>query len=411
MGVHFIMLIKKFNFMICFFLLSSGAWSKLQVSAKQAVLMDYKTQTILFEKNSHETMTPSSMTKIMTVYLVFDALQKNIINLSQSFYVSEKARNQGGSRMFIEYASSVPIEELIKGTLVSSGNDATVALAEGLAGAESVFASQMTEKARELGALNSKFLNSNGWPTKGHYTTAYDLAIIGLSTIKNFPEYYKKYYSLIQYKYNNIEQYSYNTLLRNQQSDYIVDGMKTGYTQGGGYGLIFSAIKKGVRLIGVVNGLKKPKDRIKEARTLLQWGFHQHKTIRLMDQNRVYFSIPIKDGNLNEVSVSSKEDVYFVSYQGKSRVEDLQFRLETLKKEAPIAKGDHIANLYVVGTLKPKLMVPLYSTQSVTKQGFFSELYTTVKSFLSSKSQVNREDLMKTVKNSLLPKNSSSEKI
>lgn len=384
--------------------------TQLRISAKEAVLIDFHSETVLFDVKAHERMTPSSMTKMMTIYETFAALEAGDTTLDSTFVISEYARYQTGSRMFVEQGTSVPVRELIKGTIVSSGNDSSVALAEGLAGSEEVFASLMTAKARSLGALNTQFLNSNGMPLDGHYSTAYDLAIIAMATLKHFPDYYEQFYPLIKYKYNNIEQYNRNSLLRSAQNDYIVDGLKTGATDDGGFGLVFSAKKAGIRLVGVVNGLSTHEDRIREARTLLQWGFNQHNTVNLMAKHHAYFSLPIEKGELETVEVITPKNNFF-SYRTSEGLDKLSFRVENLKTTAPIAKGDHIANLYVTGGLKEDFIIPLHAASTIKSKGFLSSLYDKFINLLSPKTLQTPEEINKMAKTSLLTPIKSTQSI
>lgn len=385
--------------------------AQLKISAAQAVLLDFHSETILFERNAYEKMTPSSMTKIMTAYQIFEALEKGTIKLDTAFYISPNARAQTGSRMFLEQGSSVPVLELLKGTVVSSGNDSTVALAEGLAGSEAVFASQMTTRAQALGARNTQFLNSSGLPHEGHYSTAYDLALLGIATIKDFPDYYEQFYPLLKFEYNKIEQYNRNKLLRSTQNDYTVDGLKTGFTDAGGYGMVFSATKGATRLLGVVNGLTSDKDRMREARALLQWGFNQHNTINLMAKNHVYFSLPIEKAETDHAEIISPKNAFYSYRTSDSLDKLLTVRLETLKTSAPIEKGEHIANLYITGGLKENFIIPLHSKNEVKKRGVLASLYTQFINLFSPKTTKNEEDLNKAIKTSLLAPVKSTENI
>ena len=401
------MKVKQFKllFLTCFIFSSSvyGAIFKPRTKAKQAILIAVESGSVLYEKNSQQKMTPSSMTKVMTTYLIFEALQQKFLKLDQKYLVSQKARRQGGSRMFLEQGSNVTIEELLKGTIVSSGNDATVTLAEGFAGTEETFAHAMTEKARSIGAKNTVFLNSNGWPTRGHYSTAKDLATIAVSLIKNFPKLYNKYYYLYEYKYNNIKQYSHNVLLKNLQEDYRVDGMKTGHTQKGGYGIILSAVKPGpnpTRIICVLNGFKSEAERAREARALLQWAFNQHRTNKLMTKNKVYFNLPFENSETKEAEVVTPKDVYFTSHHSKAK--RLKFKLESLKKSAPLAKGTHVANLHVEGTLKENFVIPLYTKTEVRESGLFRRMFNRVKGYFVSQKRVEYKELVTKITSSLL---------
>jgi len=232
-------------FMLCVFVFDLRA---IETEAKQVVLYDFNTGEILFEKNGDEIMVPSSMTKIMTAHLVFERIREGHLKLTDALPISEKSWRIQGSKMFVALNSDVPVEDLLQGVIVQSGNDACVALAEGLSGSEESFAEEMTKKAKAMGAQNTVFLNASGWPDDGHFTTAKDLALMASHTIRDFPDEYKKYYSQIDYTYNSIKQGNRNPLLyKNLGAGIVADGMKTGHTDAGGYGLVGSAVQNGHR--------------------------------------------------------------------------------------------------------------------------------------------------------------------
>ena len=272
---------------------------KPHTKAKQAIIIDMKSGSVLFSQKHDERMTPSSLSKLATVSFALEALNSGVLKRDQKFTVSKKARYRGGSRMFLELGAHVTLDDLLKGIIVSSGNDAATTLAEGLAGKEESFARMMTNHAKKLGAKNTNFVNACGWPNKNHYSTAYDLALIAKDIIERFPELYKEYFTLKEFTYNKITQYNRNKLLWRKNDGFYVDGMKTGHTEKGGYGLVFSAVKTGenpTRLIGVINGLSSENGRIREANALLRWAFNQHKTAKLMEKGKSYFDIPIVNG-------------------------------------------------------------------------------------------------------------------
>ena len=227
----------------CAWLVLAGpsAAEAIEISAAQAILVDFETGEVLFEKNADAPMTPSSMSKIITVYKVFEHLKDGRLELSDSFPVSEKAWRKKGSKMFVAVNSRVKVEDLIRGIVVQSGNDASIVVAEGLAGSEDAFAAELNKKAQELGMTNSHFVNASGWPNPEHQTTARDLAKLAAATIRDFPGYYH-YYSEKTFTYNGIKQGNRNPLIYRNVG---ADGLKTGHTEAGGYGLTASALRNG----------------------------------------------------------------------------------------------------------------------------------------------------------------------
>ena len=248
--------------------------------AEEAILLDARTGRVLFEKNADQPVPPASMSKLMTMIMVFEALRSGTLTLDQKFKVSQDAWKRGGapsggSTMYAELNSEVALEDLIKGVVVHSANDACIVIAENMAGSEPAFAELMTTRARELGATNATFKNATGLPDPGHQMSVRDLAILARYIINTFPEYYK-YYSIPEFTWNNITQQNRNPLLKDYPG---ADGMKTGYTKEAGYGLIGSAQRDGRRLVMVIAGLKTINERRQEAQSLLDWGFKQFRTV------------------------------------------------------------------------------------------------------------------------------------
>ncbi len=346
---------------------SDGAMTTL---AQQAIIVDYDTGTVLFEKNADEHMPTSSMSKVMTMYLVFDALKKGDIRLDDEFLVSEKAWKKGGSKMFVPVGKKVKIEDLIRGVLIQSGNDATIVLAEGLAGNEDNFALALNRKAKELGMTNSHFMNASGWPDPDHYSTARDLATMATATIRNFPDYYG-YYSEKEFKYSGISQPNRNPLL---QANIGADGMKTGHTEDGGYGLIGSGLSKdGRRVVMVLNGMSSKAERKNEGRRLLQWGLNGFKTVSLFKDEKILGEAPVYLGINTQVPLQAKEAVQFVVPKIFSRDLKVEIQYDSPLK-APIEKGQEVG---VVKVHIPKgeiIEVPLIATRNVGELGFFPRL-------------------------------------
>lgn len=277
----------------CLLLLQSAGLLSAQDKAEQpyeskaleAILMDARTGRVLYEKNADTPVPPASMSKLMTMIMVFEALKAGKLTLDQTFKVSEDAwkrggASSGGSTMYAELNSEVRLEDLIKGVVVQSANDACIVIAENMAGSEPAFAEQMTKRARELGATNATFKNATGLPDEGHVMSVRDLALLARYIINTFPEYYK-YYSIPEFTWNKISQTNRNPLLKDYPG---ADGMKTGYTKEAGYGLIGSAARDGRRLIMVVAGLKSINERRQEAQSLLDWGFKQFRSVDIYEK-------------------------------------------------------------------------------------------------------------------------------
>jgi len=279
--------------------------------AQFAFMIDPQTSTVLLFKDADKPMHPSSMAKLMTIYIAFEELASGRLKLDTRFRVSERAYKMQGSRMFVELNSEVSVEDLIKGMIVLSGNDACVVIAEGLSGTEESFAERMTKKGRELGMTGTVFKNSSGWPAEGQATTARDLALLAWHSVKDFPKLYP-YYALSNWSYNNIKQDNRNRLLKITPG---TDGLKTGHTEEGGYGQTVSAIRDGRRLILVVNGLSSMAERAQETSRLMEWGYRDFTNTTIFKAGDTVAEAPVwlgaqRRGNLEERSVRS--DVDFV---------------------------------------------------------------------------------------------------
>ncbi|MFH1158178.1 MAG: D-alanyl-D-alanine carboxypeptidase family protein [Pseudomonadota bacterium] len=272
---------KKIPLFAAAFLLAcvtSSHAAVLSTPATHAILLDAGTGTVLLDKNADDRMPTSSMSKVMTLYMVFDALKKGQLKLNDNLPVSEKAWRMGGSKMFIKVGSRVKVEDLIRGVAIQSGNDATVALAEGLAGSEEAFAGHMNSRAREMGMTNSHFMNASGWPVQEHYSTPRDLSLLAFRMLADFPEHYH-YFGEKEFTYNRIHQFNRDPLLGKVTG---ADGIKTGHTEIAGYGLIGSASRGGRRLILVINGLQSEKQRAEEGTKLLEWGFRDFESRKIL---------------------------------------------------------------------------------------------------------------------------------
>jgi D-alanyl-D-alanine carboxypeptidase (penicillin-binding protein 5/6) len=338
--------------------LSSGAWADTIVTAgKEAIVVDFNTGAVLLDKNADEQMVPSSMSKLMTVYLVFERLKQGSLKLTDKLPVSETAWKRhyktGESLMFLPVNSQVSVEELLKGVIVQSGNDACSVLAEGIAGSEQAFADLETKRAQEIGLTHSSFKNASGVPEPGHYMTAHDLAILATRLIKDFPEYYQMFDER-KFSFNNINQDNRNPLFyRNVEG---ADGLKTGHTEEGGYGVTGTALRNGRRIIVVVNGLTSIKERADEAQNLIEWGFREYEDRHLMKAGDSVADAGVWLGKAPTVPVVVAADI--VATVPRTGAADMKVTANyDAPIPAPIKKGQKVGTLTV--------MVPNLGTQEV----------------------------------------------
>lgn len=341
----------------------------LETPAREAILLDYDTGTVLMARNPDEPMPPASMTKIMTAYLVFERLEDGRLSLDDTFVVSEKAWRKGGSKMFVEVGNEVRVEDLLRGVIVQSGNDASIALAEGVAGTEAAFAEMMTEKARELGMRNTTFTNSTGWPDPAHRTTARDLAILTKHMIREFPEYYH-FFAELEFTWNDIRQYNRNPLLRRNMG---VDGLKTGHTTKAGYGLTASAEREGRRLILVVNGLDSAKQRASESARLLEWGFQAFDNYALFEAGETVEEAPVWLGEMDRVPLVAREGLVMTLPRGARESATVTVTYES-PVPAPIREGEEIATLRIEAPELETVEVPLLAGTDVGQLGPFGRI-------------------------------------
>ena len=334
------------------------------VAAKSYLLLDYHSQQALAAKNAGERVEPASLTKLMTAYLTFSALKQNQIQPMQTVPVSERAWKAEGSRMFIEPRKPVTVEELMRGMIVQSGNDACIALAELIAGSEDAFAQQMNREAQRLGMKNTNFMNATGLPNAQHYSTAYDLALLAISIIRDFPEYHPLY-SMKEYRYNNITQANRNRLL---WSDPTVDGMKTGYTENAGYCLITSARRGERRLISVLLGTASETARAVESQKLLNYGFQFYDSVKLYDRNQTVASLQVWKGSGSSVKAGFLTDLYVSLPKGQAN--KLKANLESQRPMfAPISSGQKIGVMKLTLDGKPYAEIPVVALESVALAG------------------------------------------
>lgn len=340
-----------------------------EISARGFLLQDFNSGQILAAKNTHEQMEPASLTKLMTAYIVFSELRSGNLQLSNEVLVSEKAWRMEGSRMFIEVNKRVSIEDLLKGMIIQSGNDASVALAEHIAGSEEAFASLMNHHAGKLGMSGSHFVNSTGMPDRDHFTTVHDLALLTKALINEFPEYYK-WYSIKEFTYNDIRQYNRNSLLWRDKS---VDGVKTGHTDSAGFCLISSALQGEMRLLSVVLGTKSKEARAKESQKLLNYGFRFFETRKLYSAQTQLTTSRIWKGASEQLSLGLAEDLYITIPRGRYEQLDASMEIDA-QITAPTSKGRQHGSVDISldGSVVAKR--PLIALQNVEEGGFFQQL-------------------------------------
>lgn len=344
-----------------------------KISAKAYVLMDYSSGRILAQSHAQERLMPASLTKMMTSYVIGQELKLGNISSQDKVTVSKNAwaRNfPGSSKMFIEVGKQVKVDQLNHGIIIQSGNDACVAMAEYIAGSEEGFVSMMNTWAKQLGMNNSHFVNSHGLDTKEHYTTAYDMALLARSLIRDVPQEYS-IYAQKSFTFNGIKQYNRNTLLWDPHLN--VDGIKTGHTEGAGYSLVTSSVKDGMRLIAVVMGADSEASRARENRKLLKHGFRYYESVVPYRAGEVFSEPRIWYGTQSTIKLGVIQDTPFSILQGQSTHIKTHFQLnEELK--APIKKGE------VVGTIQFELNgeniadFPLVALEEVEEGNFLTKL-------------------------------------
>ncbi|HQS14149.1 D-alanyl-D-alanine carboxypeptidase family protein [Reyranella sp.] len=345
--------------------------------ARHAFMVDPQTSTVLLFKDAETPMPPSSMSKMMTIYIIFDELAAGRLKLDTRFRVSEKARNMGGSRMFLELGSEPTVEDLIKGIIILSGNDACVVVAEGLAGTEEAFAERMNKRAREIGMTKTVFKNASGWPAEGQYTTARDLAVLGWHTIDDYPKYYK-YYAETNWTYNNIRQENRNRLLKITPG---TDGLKTGHTEEGGYGQTTSAVRDGRRLILVVNGLSSMAERASETARLMEWGYRESTNITVFRAGDMLVEAPVWLGAQETVPLVIPKTVQLTVPTGQGAAPRAVARFDG-PIAAPIVKGTKIGTAVVTLPDNRTIEYPLEAGADVPRMGVFSRVATMLRHYM-----------------------------
>lgn len=338
----------------------------LETVAKQAYIIDAETGQVLFDKAGDEKMPTSSMSKTMTIYMVFEALKNGKLTLDQELPVSEKAWAMQGSKMFVPIGGMVKVEDLVRGVIIQSGNDATIVLAEGLAGNEGEFAAAMNRKAQELGMVNSHFMNASGWPDDNHYSTCHDLALLALALIRDYPDYYK-YYSEKDFTYNNIKQGNRNPLLYKSIG---ADGIKTGHTESAGYGLMGSAVRDGRRVIMVLNGMASMDERAQESTRLMEWALASFTNTSILHNGMKVADAPVVMGVERSVPLIVTQDLKVTM----PRMAKSDIKAQAVFKgpiEAPVKQGQEVGVIRIdIPNMQP-IELPITAAKDIPRKGFF----------------------------------------
>jgi len=341
-----------------------------ETAARAAILIDHRSGDVLYAKNPDVPVPPASMSKLMTALLTFEEIREGNLSLDETLPVSERAWRMGGSRMFVEVGTRVKVDDLLRGIIIQSGNDACIVVAEALAGSEEAFVERMNRRAEEIGLENSHFANTTGWPHPDHVMSVRDLATVARKIINDFPEFYN-YYSQREFEYNAINQHNRNPLLRANVPG--VDGMKTGYTSEAGYGLVASAERDGRRLILVVAGLETPGQRRSESERLLEYGFRNFEEYRLFEAGETVVRAPVWLGAEAEVGLVA-EDVIGVTLARGDR-DDLAVRvLYDAPIPAPIEAGQTVGTVEITAPGIDPRQEPLIAGSSVEKAGMLGRM-------------------------------------
>jgi serine-type D-Ala-D-Ala carboxypeptidase (penicillin-binding protein 5/6) len=344
-----------------------------QVDARAYIVVDYRTDKILAAKDAVARMEPASLTKLMTAYIVFQELAAGKLKLDEQVIVSEHAWRSEGSRTFIELGKPISIQDLILGMIVQSGNDATIALAERIAGTEETFAQMMNANAKRLGMVGSHFDNSSGLPSPQHYTTSRDLSLLANAMIREYPQYYK-WFSVREFEHNGIKQQNRNGLL---EKDPTVDGLKTGHTDSAGYCLVTSALRDGMRLVSVVMGSTSMKARENTSAALLNYGYTFYDTKLVAKGGAVLATARVWKAQIPSVDLGIKDDLYITLPRGASDVKtaaDVQPRLI-----APLGLDTAAGTLHVFAGSQTLATLPLHPLKNVPAGGWWRRLIDTIR--------------------------------
>ncbi len=337
--------------------------------ARSAYVIDMNSGAVLLEKSADQAMPPASMSKLMTLYMVFEAMDQGLISLNDTFRTSKRASAMGGSKMFLREGGLVKVEDLVRGVIVQSGNDAAVALAEALAGTEEAFAERMTQRAADLGLENSTFANSTGWPHPRQLMSAKDLVKLATLLITEFPQYYPMFNER-EFTWDGVAQKNRNPLLTLGVG---ADGLKTGHTEEAGYGLVASAMRGKRRIVMVISGLNSKGERRHEAERLINWAFRAFETRRLYAAGEGIVDAPVWIGSSATVTLAPERDILVTAPFGAVDKTELRIRYEG-PVPAPIAEGQRIGHVEVTVPDLPPVKVPLIAKHGVETGGFLTRM-------------------------------------
>ena len=372
------MRIKLNFFLICLLIiLNNQNLFSFDTSAENALLIDFDTNQVLYSKNEEKKIYPASMSKLMTLYILFDSLKKGIVTLDDKFVVSRNAYQKEGSTIYAELGTEISVQDLIRGIIVSSGNDACIIVAEALSGSEDNFANQMNFYAEEMGLRNSNFKNSSGLHNEDHYTSAEDLVKLSNLLITDFPDYYP-YFAERSFTWNSIIQYNRNNILR---LDLGVDGLKTGYTSKSGYGVIVSSEKNGRRLIGIVTGLKSVDDRTNEISRLINYGYRGFKSYSVFKYNQIIDYAKVWKGNKNNLPLIVDKDINLLLDIPGRRGINVEYKYNE-PIYAPIFKGDVVGSINIIIPGRKNIKLDLLAGEDVKQVNFFTGFIRSIDYFL-----------------------------
>lgn len=344
-------------------------------NATAAWVYDVPSGTVLMEKNADTPIPPASMSKLMTLYMLFEALHEDRVTMDTTFPVSTKAWKMGGSKMFVEPADRPTVEDLIHGIIINSGNDACVVVAEGLAGTEEAFARRMNERAAELGLTDTHLANSSGWPHPDHRMSAHDLGVLAEHIIREFPDLYKNF-GLTEYTYKGrvpSNANNRNPLLRIGNGEWTADGLKTGHTEEAGYGLVGSAVQDGRRVIFVISGLPSDRARSEESERLVNWAFREFTMSTLVPAGEKVVDVPVWMGTASRVALTTESGVNVLVPAGAKDEVKVEVVYDS-PLPAPIAKGDRLGQLVVTIPGTRDAVTPLIAVSDVAEAGFLGRM-------------------------------------
>ena len=334
----------------------------IDTKASEAIVYDYNTQEVIFEKEADKLIYPASMTKIMTAYVVFDRINNTSLSIDDRCTVSPKAYRMGGSRSFLEINDKVSISDLLRGIIIQSGNDASVTIAECLSGTENDFSKLMNWYANALGLKNTHFINASGWPDDNHYSTVRDLAILCYALIRDFPQLYT-YFQEREFTYNSIRQTNRNRLLREVDG---ADGLKTGYLKSSGWGIAASAFREDRRIIVVLNGTNSSRTRLLESEKLINWAFRETTQKTILEKGQIIKGVDIWLGSKPTINLIIGEDV--ITTLSFEQIKTLKSTIEYEKPiSAPFKAGDHLGNMIIEISGKQNIEVPLVAEKNIDK--------------------------------------------